>query len=108
LQKTDVKWDIYKDLQNFYFTKVDHLRDEYDEKRHADIAGGSLKSPKKWWNLVNNLMGNTKRSSYPSLIKDGVVFDTEESKAEVFNDTYLESQNLPDDPNVPPGGTMIF
>ena len=100
--KSEPRWERYKTSRNFYFEEVDRLRDEYDEGKHTVLAEEVLKDPKKWWSLANNLMGNTKGSSYPSLIKDDLVVDSDEGKAEAFNETYLESQNLPLDPHAAP------
>jgi hypothetical protein len=102
--KTEERWERYTISRNFYFEEVDRLRDEYDDKMHKSIAEESLKNPKKWWSLVNVLMGNTKAASYPSLVKDGEIYDTDKGKAEAFNATYIESQDLPDDGARPPLG----
>jgi hypothetical protein len=52
-------------------------------------------------------MGNTKKSSYPVMEKDGVFYSTDEEKAEVFNQTYLESSNLAGDHFDLPGPAPI-
>ena len=46
-------------------------------------------------------MGTTKKPTYPSMIKEGVIYSTDKEKAEVFNNTYMDSLELLLDENIP-------
>ena len=106
-QKSPLNWDIYKASRNKYFQECDRIKLEYEEHIYASLAEQITTNPKKWWTLVSQTMGNTKKSSYPVMEKDGVFYSTDEEKAEVFNQTYLESSNLAGDHFDLPGPAPI-
>jgi hypothetical protein len=74
---------------------------EHDEKLSSTLASEAKKNPKKWWNLAKEIMGNSKSSTYPSLVSNGTVYSTDEEKANLFNDSFLETSTL----NAPPTAT---
>jgi hypothetical protein len=106
--RSDNNWEIYKTARNKYFQECDRLKLEYEEHIYATLASEIDKNPKKWWSLVGQTMGTSKKSSYPVMIKNGIFYSTDKEKADLFNETYLESSNLsgdhfdlPDEENTP-------
>jgi hypothetical protein len=52
-------------------------------------------------------MGSSKKSNYPTMVKDGETFITDKEKAEAFNSTYLQSSNLTGDNfDLPPDDSL--
>jgi hypothetical protein len=95
--KNDLQWDIYKATRNKYFQECDRLKREYEEHIYSSLADQVNKNPKKWWTIVGEVMGTSKKSNYPVIIKDGVHCLTDRDKAQAFNDSYLASANLSGD-----------
>jgi hypothetical protein len=95
--KSELQWDIYKAARNTYFQECDRLKLEYEEHIYASLATEITKNPKKWWSLVGQTMNSSKKSNYPTMIQDGVIYATDKEKADIFNSTYLESSNLAGD-----------
>jgi hypothetical protein len=90
-------WETYRASRNTYFQECNRIKLEYEEHIYATLANEINANPKKWWSLVGNTMNSTKKSNYPTMIKDGVFFTTDSEKAKLFNDTYLESSNMAGD-----------
>ena len=42
-------------------------------------------------------MGLSKASEYLAMVKDEIIYTTDKDKAEIFNETYLESANVTED-----------
>ena len=95
--RTDLQWAIYKAARNSYFQECDRIKLEHEEHIYSNLASEINHNPKRWWTLVGQLMGSTKKSNYPVLVKDGVIYDTDREKAQVFNETYIESSKLSGD-----------
>ena len=95
-------WDLYCIARNYYFDECDRIHLEHDEKLSSTLASEAKKNPKKWWNLAKEIMGNSKSSTYPSLVSNGTVYSTDEEKANLFNDSFLETSTL----NAPPTATL--
>jgi hypothetical protein len=97
-----INWDIYKAARNKYFQECDRLKLEHEEHIYASLASEINKNPKKWWSLVGQTMGTSKKSNYPVIIKDGVTYTTDKEKAEAFNETFVSSSSLTrDDYDIP-------
>jgi hypothetical protein len=62
------------------------------------LASEITENPKKWWTLVSETMGTKKTTAYPSIVKDGIIHSTDKEKAEAFNETYIQSSSITDDP----------
>jgi hypothetical protein len=92
--RTPLYWEIYKAARNKYFQECDRLKMEYEEHIYANLATEINNNPKKWWALVAKTMGVNKKSNYPSMVKDGEIYSTDKEKAQIFNQTYLDSSNL--------------
>ena len=90
-------WDTYKVARNTYFQECDRLKLEYEEHIYSSLADQVNKNPQKWWSLVGEVMGTSKKSSYPVIIRNGVQCLSDKEKAQAFNETYLESSNLTGD-----------
>jgi hypothetical protein len=98
--KIPFDWTRYKASKNNYFIECDRLKLEYDEHLYATLADQVTSNPKKWWTLVAKTMGTGKDSQYPTMTKNDIIYTTDKEKAEVFNETYLESANsVPDNEN---------
>jgi hypothetical protein len=97
--KDDLIRTEYNIARNFYFDECDRIRLEHEEKLTQTLANESKLNPKKWWGLAKSIMGNNKASTYPSLTSHGEIFSTDEEKATLFNETFLETSRL----NAPPG-----
>jgi hypothetical protein len=95
--RLDLHWEIYKAARNKYFQECDRLKLEFEEHIYSSLADQVNKNPKKWWSLVGEVMGTSKKSSYPVIIKDGVQCLSDKEKATAFNETYLASSNLTGD-----------
>jgi hypothetical protein len=91
-------WDEYCVARNHYFDECDRIHLEHDEKMSTTLATESKNNPKKWWGLAKQIMGNKKSSTYPALVSRGDIFTTDEEKATLFNETFLEISTL----NAPP------
>jgi hypothetical protein len=90
-------WDVYRAARNSYFQECDRIKLEYEEHIYASLADQVTSNPKKWWTLVGQTMNNKKSSSFPVMEKDGTLYCTDKEKADLFNETYLESSNLAGD-----------
>jgi hypothetical protein len=95
--KIPVNWDIYKAARNKYFQECDRLKLEHEEHIYANLASEINLNPKKWWSLVGQVMGSSKKSKYPAIVKDGVIYSTDKEKAQAFNDTFVASSNMTED-----------
>jgi hypothetical protein len=95
--KCDLNWVIYKESRNKYFQECDRIKIEHEEHIYANLATEINNNPKRWWSLVGQTMGTSKKSNYPVMIKGGVIYSTDKEKAEAFNETYLESANMAGD-----------
>ena len=111
--RTDVNRDIYRVARNKYFQECNRIKLEHEEHIYASLASDIKDNPKSWWSLVGQTMGSSKKSSYPVMVKDGVLYSSDTEKAQAFNDTYLESANtggdqydLPFDDTVPGHGSL--
>jgi hypothetical protein len=96
--RTDENRQIYSTARNFYFDECARVKLEHEEKLNLTLATESKENPKKWWGLAKNIMGNKKSSSYPSLVSRGDIYVTDEEKANLFNETFLDISKL----NAPP------
>jgi hypothetical protein len=94
LAKTPLNWDIYKASRNTYFQECDRIKLDYEEHIYASLADQITTNPKKWWTLVGEIMHSNKKSTFPVMEKDGILYSTDKEKAEVFNETYIESSDL--------------
>jgi hypothetical protein len=92
--RTDENWDLYCVTRNFYFDECDRIRLEHEEKLTESLATESKINPKKWWGLAKQIMGKNKSSTYPSLVSRGNVYTTDDEKANLFNESFLESSTL--------------
>ena len=92
--KGDIDWNRYKAAKSHYFLECDRVKLEYEESKYASLASDIDKNPRKWWSLVSETMGTKKTTNYPTMIKNDIMYVTDKEKAEVFNQTYLESATL--------------
>jgi hypothetical protein len=97
--RTDENWDLYCVTRNFYFDECDRLRLEHEEKLSENLASEAKVNPKKWWGLAKQIMGKNKASTYPSLVSRGNIYTTDKEKADLFNESFLESSTLGTIPN---------
>ena len=93
--------ETYRTSRNKYHQEVDRLRKEHQEKLADTLATEARTNPKKWWSVAKETMGHRKTSTIPSMITDNEVHNTDEAKANLFNDYFLEVQSLPDQPEAP-------
>jgi hypothetical protein len=96
--RSDLNWDDYSVARNFYFDECDRIKLEHEEALSLTLATEAKQNPKKWWGLAKQIMGNNKASSYPSLVSEGNIYTTDEEKAQIFNETFLNISKL----NAPP------
>jgi len=96
----------YRFSRNRYFNEVDLAKNEYNNNHFKTLANEATSNPKKWWSLVKNVLGvnNTnKENNIPTMIHEGVPYVTDESKAYLFNKSFLQSSSLPSPPpHLPP------
>ena len=95
--KTQLNWDVYKASRNNYFQECDRIKVDHEEHIYATLAEEINKNPRKWWQLVGQTMGTSKKSNFPVMIKDNKVCETDKEKADAFNDTYIESSSMAGD-----------
>jgi hypothetical protein len=77
---------------------VERLRQEHQDQLAKTLATEAKSNPKKWWSVAKETMGNRKQSTIPSMLANGEVHNTDEEKAKLFNDYFLEVQSLPNQP----------
>ena len=77
------------------------MRKEHEEKLAETLAKEARTNPKKWWSVAKEKMGNRKSSTIPSMLSDNEIHNTDEGKAKLFNDYFLEVQSLPNEPESP-------
>ena len=99
--RTAWAWETYRSSRNTYHQEVDRLRQEHEEKLAKTLATEAKSNPKKWWSVAKEKMGNRKASTIPSMLSGDEVHNTDEAKAKLFNDYFLEVQSLPDQPQNP-------
>jgi hypothetical protein len=99
--QTPWAWERYRTSRNKYHQEVDRLRQEYEESLAKTLASETRTNPKKWWAVAKETMGNRKSSSIPSMMSNNEVYKTDEDKAKLFNDYFLEVQSLPNQPDNP-------
>jgi hypothetical protein len=95
--KVPLNLDIYKVSRNEYFQECERIKREHEEHIYANLAADLENNPKKWWSLVGQTMGTSKKSNYPVMIHDNKICESDKDKAEAFNDTYVKSSTLNDD-----------
>ena len=59
--RTLLHWEIYKIARNKYFQECDRIKLDYEEHIYATLANEINKNPKKWWSLVGQTMGSSKK-----------------------------------------------
>jgi hypothetical protein len=96
--RTPWAWETYRTSRNTYHQEVDRLRHEHEETLAKTLATEARTNPKKWWSVAKEKMGNRKSSTIPSMLRGDEVFNTDEAKAKLFNDYFLEVQSLPNQP----------
>ena len=99
--RTPWAWETYRTSRNTYHQEVDRLRQEREEKLAKTLATEARTNPKKWWAVAKEKMGNRKSSTIPSILSGDEVYNTDEAKAKLFNDYFLEVQSLPNQPDNP-------
>jgi hypothetical protein len=96
--KTLWAWEHYRASRNTYHQEVDRMKTEYEEKRAKTLATEAKTNPKKWWSVAKETMGNRKQSTIPSMMANNEIHNSDEEKAKLFNDYFLEVQSLPNQP----------
>jgi hypothetical protein len=99
--RTPWAWERYRTSRNTYHQEVDRLKQEHEENLAKTLATEARTNPKKWWSVAKETMGNRKASTIPSMMTDNEVYKTDEDKAKLFNEYFLEVQSLPDQPENP-------
>jgi hypothetical protein len=94
-------WESYCTARNLYFDECARFKLEHEEKLSLSLANDATTNPQKWWGLAKQIMGNNKSSTYPTLVSQGVLFTTDEEKAHIFNETFLNISKLNNIPNEP-------
>jgi L-rhamnose mutarotase len=106
--KTILNWDIYRNSRNKYFQECERIKIEFEEHIYSTLSSEITKNPKKWWSLVGNVMGSSKKSQYPAMVRNGQIYSTDKEKAEAFNETYLESSSTVNDDYELPNENMFY
>lgn len=96
--RTPWAWEKYRTTRNTYVQEVDQLKFEYEETQRKTLATEARANPKKWWAVAKETMGNKKSSSIPSMMFEDKVYNSDQDKAKLFNDYFLEIQSLPNEP----------
>ena len=89
------KWQLYNSLRNTYKLKINEAVKEYNERLNVSL-GGSNVNDKKWWTTVNQLLGNSKDDSVPSMydsVSDSPISQAKD-KAEYFNEYFLSHNRI--------------
>ena len=58
-------------------------------------------NPKAWWKIVNHVIGNGAHSEIPTLVDNGISYETVEEKAEILKEMFAAKSNLEDEGKVP-------
>ena len=99
--RTPWAWERYRASRNTYHQEVERLRQEHGDQLAKTLATEARTNPQKWWSVAKETMGNRKQSTIPSMMANNEVHNTDEEKAKLFNDYFLEVQSLPNQPEDP-------
>jgi hypothetical protein len=99
--KSPTTRETYRVSRNKYFEEVDRLKLEHEESLSETLATESKTNPKKWWAVAKDTMGNKTKSTIPSMLSQDEVFNTDQEKADLFNDYFVNVQTIPNAPEHP-------
>ena len=97
--RTNELWETFRNSRNFYFAECARIKLEHEEKLTKNLAAETKTKPKEWWSLAKQIMGNSKTSTFPAMTSEGQIYDTDEGKADLFNNYFLGVTRLPNDPD---------
>ncbi len=89
-------WDTYKDLRNTYVSSVKEAKEAYSMTLAAELKGNRNITPKRWWNIVKEMLGSVKQALYPPLKVAGTILTEPKDKAEAFNQYFVEQTKVDD------------
>ena len=86
-------WEIYRQHRNKYINELHNAEEAYYSSM-ADKLSSSDTPPKTWWKTVKQFLGKNKESDLPP-IEDGTsIHYSNDEKAEVFNNFFLNNAFL--------------
>ena len=89
-----INYTNYKNLRNIYQEELSKAEDTYKQNLASTLH--SQRYGKKWWQKAKVLLGKGSKSQIPSLkVQNNVLID-DTSKAEAFNNFFLNHSNLND------------
>jgi hypothetical protein len=93
----------FKDTSKNYFSEINRIKQEYDEKKHSDLAVNTNRNSKIWWSLLKEVTygNNNLRDSIPPIQHNGEFITSDKTKADVFNAHFLSMSTI-DDSNTAP------
>ena len=94
---------FYNKAKNHYNDECRKAQAKFKENKYKEMEENNMKADQKsWWSSVKSLLGRSKGSAIPALYHQRKVYTDDKEKAEIFNQTYLESSNLENQPNQVP------
>jgi hypothetical protein len=83
-------WNKFRQIRNSYFKKIKQAKKEYEDQKLTLLRESPSNNPKKWWQLLKDLMQTTKTESIPPLIVDDTLINDDVSKANACNKAFAK------------------
>ena len=86
-------WEYVRTIRNETSSKIIQVKDEYFSslgKKLSDPAHGT----KSYWTTLNKIIIKKKFSNIPPLLENGVFVTNFQTKANIFNDHFVERCSL--------------
>lgn len=88
-------WQRYREIRNQYVHSLEEAQTEYDMRQANKLRSDSFISPKRWWNITKSLLGFTKNSNIPTLIRsDNSLANDDKAKASTLNEFFLTNSTI--------------
>ena len=91
-KKTEPTWQAYKEIRNKYQKELTESETKYRKSLHAVLSNS--KNTKKWWSTVKDILGKGNDTSYPTLVNGDNYAQTNEEKANQFNEFFLSHNTI--------------
>ena len=97
-------WAYYRSIRNEYTNAIRKRKQEYDKHIDDKISSAKNFNEKDWWKLVRSFMTQKGLNSdeIPPLVNDNIIYDTNEEKASVLNDFFINQSTVDGNDDEPP------
>lgn len=98
-------WLQFRQYRNYVIEQIRLRKQNYIDEMNENICNSDMFGTKQWWKLVNSFMAQKgmHTDTIPPIMLDGKLYESNQDKANIFNDFFVEQTKLnsPDDP-LPP------